>query len=83
MSASATSPSQVQNQVDAVSAQLSAEDLDKLQEIHELINLIAAQASMTSQTMPNTYGVPMASPLPYTYSFYQLPWGGRSPFAVP
>jgi hypothetical protein len=62
---------------------LSQEELDKLQEIHELLNLmmrdVAIVAQSASQFQTNRYELPMLPAAPYAYSFYQFP-SGMYPF---
>ncbi|MGH9823122.1 MAG: hypothetical protein ACREDR_07725 [Blastocatellia bacterium] len=81
---SAFAPSQYHGQgtVEMPAPQMSGEDLQKLQEIHELINLLLEQLPAVPQTAAASYPVHMAQPVPYTYSHYQLPWG-RTPFVDP
>ena len=57
--------------------QLSDEDRHKLAEIHELINLLARELTRLSQSAPGQYGLPIpaAPAVPYTYSFFQVPYG--------
>ena len=57
--------------------QLSDEDRRKLVEIHELINLLAKELTRLSQSSAGQYGLPVAAapPVPYTYSFFQMPYG--------
>ena len=59
-------------------SQLSDDDRERLGEIHELINLLAAELTKLSQSSAGQYGLPsLPSPpmVPYTYSFYQIPYG--------
>jgi hypothetical protein len=64
-------------------AQLSDEDHARLAEIHELINLLAAELAKFSQDSAGPYGLPTfpATVAPYTYSFVQVPYGS-GPFAA-
>ncbi|HMG36879.1 MAG TPA: hypothetical protein VKM94_23300 [Blastocatellia bacterium] len=61
-------------------AQLSDEERDKLQEIHELINLIIRDMPVMSQITTQHYALPQhmltIPAVPYTYSVLPLPWGG-------
>jgi len=62
------------------SPQISQEDMEKLQEIHELINLLfteLAARSPQSAVMPyTTTGMMPAMPsAPYTQSLFQYAWG--------
>ena len=69
--------------VETVAPRLSQEELDKLQEIHELLNLmmrdVAIVAQSASQFQTNRYELPMLPAAPYAYSFYQFP-SGMYPF---
>jgi len=51
--------------------QLPPEERDKLQEIHELINLLARELPVVAQA-PSA-AVPMPAAVPYTYSFLRFP----------
>ena len=57
--------------------QLSDDDRQKLAEIHELINLLAKELTRLSQSAAGQYGLPVAAApaVPYTYSFFQMPYG--------
>jgi hypothetical protein len=55
--------------------QLSEQDLEMLQEIHELINLMMREIPVLAQITARSYVTPMIPAVPYTYSFYQYPWG--------
>jgi hypothetical protein len=59
------------------SVQLSDEDRAKLTEIHEMINLLAKELTKLSQSTAGQYGLPMPAvpAVPYTYSFFQMPYG--------
>ena len=66
------------------SSQFSSEDMEKLQEIHELINLLFSELtarSPQSAALPyTTTGVMPAMPLaPYTPSLFHYSWG-MSPY---
>ena len=63
-------------------AQLSDEDYARLAEIHELINLLAAELAKLPQGAAGPYGLPTVPTTiaPYTYSFVQIPYGS-GPFA--
>jgi hypothetical protein len=58
-------------------AQLAEEELEKLQEIHELINLIFSELPLRAQNMAAPYALPMFTGAPY--SFPQPAWGGMPP----
>lgn len=78
MSAFAPSHYDAQSQKETSAPQLTQEDLDKLQEIHELINLMLKELPV----LPNTagsYAVSLAQTFPYPYSLYLLPWGTMRP----
>ena len=75
MAAYAKPAYQVQNQTENVNMRLSEEELEKLQEIHELINLLIRQLPVTAQQAAGPqrmFGLPA---VPYTYSFFGFPWG--------
>lgn len=63
-------------------SQLSDDDLEKLQEIHELINLMLRELPAAAQGAARSYMMPTPPTVPYTYSFFQFPWG-RIPFIGP
>lgn len=63
---------------DTQAVALSDEERDRLAEIHELINLLAAELTRLSQSAAGDYGFPpLATPpaVPYSYAFYQVPPG--------
>lgn len=75
MAAYAKPAYQVQSQTENVTVRLSDEEREKLQEIHELVNLLIRQLPGTAQQAigpQRIYGLPA---VPYTYSFFNLPWG--------
>jgi hypothetical protein len=72
MTAYAPSPYQPQSPVD-VAQQLSAEERDKLQEIHELINLLLRELPVTAHA--RSASIPIIPAAPYTYSFLKFPCG--------
>ena len=71
-------PSRYPQSIGETAGQLSDEERDKLQEIHELINLMVRELPVMAQVTARPYSVPpgmTAIPVvPYTYSMYQLPW---------
>lgn len=69
MTAYAPSLYQVPSAGEFVGQQLSAEERDKLQEIHELINLLLRELPVTAQA-----GSPVPA-VPYSYSFFRFPCG--------
>ena len=73
MTAYAPSPYQVQNPSESSAQQLTPEERDKLQEIHELINLLLRELPVTSQARSAT--LPILPAAPYTYSFLRFPCG--------
>jgi hypothetical protein len=73
MTAYAPSPYQTQNPSEMGSQQLTPEERDKLQEIHELINLLLRELPVTAQTRPAV--MPILPAVPYTYSLVRFPWG--------
>jgi len=65
---------------------LSDEERERLAEIHELINLLAAELTRLSQTAAGDYGFPPlpAQPaVPYSYSFYEVPQAIRAFAGLP
>ena len=75
---------QINHPSEMSNSQISPEEMDKLQEIHELINLLFAE--MTSRQMQNaampymTQGMMSAMPsAPYAQSLFQYAWG-MSPY---
>ena len=52
--------------------QLSEEDLEKLQEIHELINLIHRELPVATRSAGMAFAPPMLQVTPYTQPFLQL-----------
>ena len=72
MTAYAPTPNQVQNLSEHAAQQLPPEERDKLQEIHELINLLLREMAVTAQARPAA--VPIV-PAPYAYSFLTFPCG--------
>jgi len=76
MSMSAFAPSQYQSQRAAapVAVQLTDEDRQSLQEIHDLINLMLKEIPITTQATARSFVVPAMAP--YLYPFFQVPWGG-------
>ena len=73
MTAYAPSPYQVQNQGEITGQPLPPEERDKLQEIHELINLLLRELPMTAQ--PRSSAAPILPAVPYAYSFLRFPCG--------
>jgi hypothetical protein len=83
MPAFAVTPYASLGQSEQPTVQISDRDRERIAEIHELINLLAAQLTKMSQSAAGKYGLPaLPSPpaVPYTYSFYQIPYG-VDPFA--
>ncbi len=73
MTAYAPSPYQVQNPSELGAQQLPPEERDKLQEIHELINLLLREFPVTAQA--RSASMPILPAAPYTYSFLRFPCG--------
>lgn len=73
MTAYAPSQYQTQHPTEVGAVQLSSEERDKLQEIHELINLLLRELPATAQTWPAAR--PVLPAVPYTYSFLRFPCG--------
>jgi hypothetical protein len=73
MTAYATSPYQMQNPSETGAPQLSPEERDKLQEIHELINLLLRELPVTAQA--RSTAMPILPAGPYTYSVLRFPCG--------
>jgi len=72
MTAYAPSLYQTQNPGENANQQLSTEERDKLQEIHELINLLVRDLPVTTRTASAASILPA---VPYSYSFLRLPCG--------
>jgi hypothetical protein len=83
MSAFAPSQHAPQGQKEMSVPKLTQEELEKLQEIHELINLMLKELTV----LPNaagSYAVSLAQAFPYAYSAYSSPWGNlNGPAASP
>jgi hypothetical protein len=73
MTAYATSPYQLQNPGESGPQQLTPEERDKLQEIHELINLLLRELPLTAHARSTTFPILPAGP--YTYSVLRFPCG--------
>ena len=73
MTAYAPSPYQAQHVSDLGSQQLPPEERDKLQEIHELINLLLREMPVTAQV--RSAAMPIVPAVPYTYSVLRFPCG--------
>lgn len=73
MTAYAPSPYQAQNASELGSQQLTPEERDKLQEIHELINLLLREMPVTAQV--RSAAMPIVPAVPYTYSILRFPCG--------
>lgn len=84
MALAATAQHQNSNPVEMTGSQIPQEDMEKLQEIHELINLLFAEltARPSQSAAPPfvTTGVMPAMPsTPYTHPLFQYAWG-MSPY---
>ncbi|HWP42592.1 MAG TPA: hypothetical protein VNO14_05115 [Blastocatellia bacterium] len=64
-----------QGQIESLGLRISDEELEKLQEIHELINLLFRQLPITAQQAAGPTRMPALPAVPYTYSFFGFPWG--------
>jgi hypothetical protein len=73
MTAYAPSPYQTQNPNEFSAPQLSPEEREKLQEIHELINLLLREMPVTAQV--RSAAMPIVPAVPYTYSVLRFPCG--------
>lgn len=73
MTAYAPSPHQAQNPSELANQQFTQEERDKLQEIHELINLLLREFPINAQARPAA--MPILPAAPYTYSFLRFPCG--------
>ena len=75
---------QINHPSEMSNSQISPEEMDRLQEIHELINLLFAE--MTNRSMQNA-AMPYMTPgmmsamqsTPYAHSLFQYGWG-MSPY---
>ena len=84
MALAATAQHQNSNPVEMTGSQIPQEDMEKLQEIHELINLLFAELTarppQSAATPYATTGMmPGAAAPPYAHSFLQYAWG-MSPY---
>ncbi len=75
MSAFAPSHYTAQTQKEISAPQLTQEELDKLQEIHEVINLMLKELPVLPEAA-RSYAVSLAQAVPYAYSLYPLSWAG-------
>ncbi|HXG63644.1 MAG TPA: hypothetical protein VNO70_00965 [Blastocatellia bacterium] len=82
MASFARAPYPVPGTGESATPQLSEQDMEKIQEIHELINLLLKEMPVIAQMSARSYVTPMLPAVPYTYSFFQFPWG-RIPFVPP
>lgn len=73
MTAYAPSTYQTQNPSEFGAQQLTPEERDKLQEIHELINLLLREMPVTAQI--RSAAMPIVPAVPYTYSVLRFPCG--------
>ena len=73
MTAYAPSPYQTQNVSELGAQQLPPEERDKLQEIHELINILLREMPVTAQVQ--TAAMPIVPAVPYSYSVLRFPCG--------
>jgi hypothetical protein len=73
MTAFAPTAYQTQSPSESSVQQLPPEERDKLQEIHELINLLLRELPNTAQARP--VGMPILPAAPYTYSLLRFNCG--------
>ena len=73
MTAIAPSPYQTQTSSELGAQQLPPAERDKLQEIHELINLLLRAFPVTAENRTAT--MPILPAAPYTYSLLNFPCG--------
>ena len=78
MATSATALNPAPSAAEAATLALSEEDLNRLQEIHELVNLLMKELPLMAQASANSAAPPSSA---YAYSFVQTPWG-RPQFSV-
>ena len=74
MSAFARSQYEAPTQKEVSRPQLTQEEVDKLQEIHELINLMLKELPVLPDAA-RSYAVSFAQAFPYAYSGYPMHWG--------
>jgi hypothetical protein len=72
MSIAAATRYQMPSSNEPVASQLSEEDFDMLQEIHELINLMLKEMPARPQTAAQPYFTSALPISPYTHAY--LPW---------
>lgn len=72
MSTAATSRYPTSNVTETSPSQLSEDELGKLQEIHELINMMFRELSTSTQPAAQSYFTPQISLSPHTHTYY--PW---------
>jgi hypothetical protein len=71
------------HQGEIAGSQASQEELDKLQEIHELINLMFSElTARPPQSAAATYMTTALPPSPYSQPFFQQYWGA-APYTRP
>ncbi|HKA16789.1 MAG TPA: hypothetical protein VKN18_00600 [Blastocatellia bacterium] len=73
MTAYATSPHQLQSPSESGTQQFTPEERDKLQEIHELINLLLRELPLTAHARSTAFPILPAGP--YGYSVLRFPCG--------
>jgi len=75
MSISAASRYPAMNIFEPITSQLSEEELNKLQEIHELINLMLRELPVGTQSRAQPYYMPALPLSPYTHGLlhWKLP----------
>jgi len=79
MTLAAPAQYQTNNTNEMNSSQITQEDMEKLQAIHDLINLLFTELttrSPQSMSMPYTTGMtPTMTSAPYTHSLFRYAWG--------
>ena len=80
MSTAAAMGYQPKSAVEPVAAQLPEEELNKLQEIHELINLMFKELPLGAQSLAQPYFASALPVAPYPRAYH--PWPA-SPFVPP
>jgi hypothetical protein len=80
MSIAAASRYQTPGASEPIASQLSEEDFDKLQEIHELINLMLKELPVRAQSTAQPYFTSALPISPYTHAYFR--WEA-SPYLTP
>lgn len=80
MSIAAASRYPTPNVNESIPLQLTEEEFDKLQEIHELISMMLRELPVSPQSVAQPYFTPALPVSPYMHTY--LPWG-VSPYLAP